>query len=333
MSRSAVLISTLAVVGALGCGGRESGSGGSGTSSGISSGTSIGAASTGAGKAGGSVGDMGMNAPPPGSAGASTGSTNLGGCALNSDCISGFVCALGACRAQCQSDVDCSFGGTCVFGVTDGVKTFVCRTPAQANAPCSNPSDCMAPMACASDYRCRDLCTTTADCNVLGVTNMVCAQDANGVDDCASPAEVTVNSMGDQVISAPPPLGAMTGRAVTEPVDASMQSEPAGPEGPPDANVVEVGPPNAGGCSAPPAADTYNDASASGCYQRSIPLLCSGPAADGGTTCAPLCLSSEYALSCYGNNFEPDPLLGCQVITEPTPAGVLYYCCTCSHER
>jgi hypothetical protein len=170
---------------------------------------------------------MGMAPPPQASAGASAGSMTSATCALNSDCISGFVCALDECRPQCQTDVDCSFGGTCVFGVTDGVKTFFCRTPAEENTPCSVPTDCPAPLACASDYRCRNLCVTDADCNVLGATSEVCAQDANGVDYCASPSEVTVNSMGDQVLSTVPPLGALTGTAVTEPLDASMQSEPA----------------------------------------------------------------------------------------------------------
>lgn len=38
----------------------------------------------------------------------------LGACHLNSDCASGLVCALGACRAQCMTAADCGDGGACV---------------------------------------------------------------------------------------------------------------------------------------------------------------------------------------------------------------------------
>jgi len=153
-------------------------------------------------------------------------------CSLNSDCTSPLICAIGRCRQQCQTDADCGGGGaTCVFGVVNGAKQFVCQAAVQANAPCSVPTDCTAPMACASDYRCRDLCKTDADCNAEpGVSNAVCAQDAQGVDYCASPAQVTVNAMGNQVITATPPAGAMTGTPVTEPTGASMVAI-AAPEG------------------------------------------------------------------------------------------------------
>lgn len=109
----------------------------------------------------------------------------------------------------------------------NGMKTFFCQSSAEQNRPCASPSDCPAPLACASDYRCRNLCVTGSDCNAVGVTNKVCAQDANGVDYCASPSEVTVSLMGDQMLSTVPPPGAVTGSTVTEPLDASTQPEPA----------------------------------------------------------------------------------------------------------
>jgi hypothetical protein len=153
-------------------------------------------------------------------------------CSLNSDCTSPLICAIGRCRQQCQTDADCGGGGaTCVFGVVSGTKQFVCQAAAQANVPCSVPTDCTAPMACASDYRCRDLCKTDADCNAEpGATNAVCAQDANGVDYCASPAEVTVNAMGNQVLTAPPNPNETSDAAVIEPANASMVAI-AAPEG------------------------------------------------------------------------------------------------------
>ncbi len=160
-------------------------------------------------------------------------------CSLNSDCAAPLICAIGVCRQQCAQDSDCPGSGeTCVFGVDkNNNKGFYCQAAAVANAACSTPKDCTAPMACASDYRCRNLCMTDADCNVLGAVNKVCAQDANGVDYCASLSDVTVNAMGDQVISAPPNPLAATDAAVMEPVDASMVMIAAPEGGLPDATV------------------------------------------------------------------------------------------------
>lgn len=160
-------------------------------------------------------------------------------CSLNSDCAVPLICAIGACRQQCAQDSDCPGSGeTCVFGVDkNNNKGFYCQAAAVANAACSTPKDCTAPMACASDYRCRNLCMTDADCNVLGAVNKVCAQDANGVDYCASLGDVTVNAMGNQVISAPPNPLAATDAAVMEPVDASMVMIAAPEGGLPDATI------------------------------------------------------------------------------------------------
>jgi Regulator of Chromosome Condensation (RCC1) repeat protein len=135
------------------------------------------------------------------------------GCHLNSDCVSGLFCALGACRAQCATAADCQAGGTCI----DNGDVAVCQYASENNTPCDKESDCPAPLACAADYRCRNLCMTAADCNVLGITGRVCAMDANGVDFCAIPSEV--NAAG--VIDAPPPAGAPD-TGVMEPLDATV---------------------------------------------------------------------------------------------------------------
>jgi hypothetical protein len=138
----------------------------------------------------------------------------LGACHLNSDCASGLVCALGACRAQCMTAADCGDGGACVTARgTDAGAEAVCQYPSELDTPCNTEADCPAPLACASDYRCHNLCTTSADCNAQGITGRVCATDANGVHYCATPAEV--NDSG--ILSDPPPPGAPD-TGVIEPV-------------------------------------------------------------------------------------------------------------------
>jgi|HubBroStandDraft_1064217.scaffolds.fasta_scaffold88222_1 hypothetical protein len=56
------------------------------------------------------------SAPPPADA-----------CHENSDCLQGLICALGACRTQCASVVDCTIGGACT-AVGDAGET-VCVAP------------------------------------------------------------------------------------------------------------------------------------------------------------------------------------------------------------
>ncbi len=134
-------------------------------------------------------------------------------CRQNSDCARGLLCALGACRAQCATAADCGAGGTCI----DNGDVAVCQYAAEANAPCNQQSDCPSPLACASDYRCRNLCFSSTDCNVLGVSGRVCAKDANGVDYCAVPSEVT----GDRITASAAPGHASA--PVIEPIiDASV---------------------------------------------------------------------------------------------------------------
>jgi hypothetical protein len=145
---------------------------------------------------------------------AATGRKLFEACSLNSDCAAKLVCALGKCRNQCVSSVDCS-GGTCV---TDG-KNAVCESAAEANKPCSRQVDCPAPLACASDYRCRNLCDSDADCDVFGVTDRVCAKDGQGVEFCADVSQVKFGA-----IATSPPPGA-PGASVEEPVfDAAIDS-------------------------------------------------------------------------------------------------------------
>jgi hypothetical protein len=79
-------------------------------------------------------------------------------------------------------------------------------------------SDCAPPLACASDYRCRNLCATNADCNVYGAKGRVCAKDANGVDYCANPNEVM-----NGTLTAAPPMGAPDA-TVIEPSSSGISS-------------------------------------------------------------------------------------------------------------
>jgi hypothetical protein len=135
----------------------------------------------------------------------------LATCHQNSDCANDLVCALGACRAMCTTAADCGAGGACV----DNGTSAVCQYQSEFDMPCNMPSDCPSPLACASDYRCRNLCSTAADCNVLGITGRVCATDANGVHYCATAPEVTSGVLTES----PPPGAPDTG--VIEPPDAT----------------------------------------------------------------------------------------------------------------
>jgi len=144
---------------------------------------------------------LALAAPACNSANVASGLVAAEACHVNSDCSSGLVCALGACRAMCSTAADCDLagqpGGVCI----DNGDVPVCEYAGESNTPCDKQSDCPAPLACASDYRCRNLCNTTADCNVLGITGRVCAKDAQGVYYCAQPSEV---SQGELVATPPP---------------------------------------------------------------------------------------------------------------------------------
>src|SRR5271165_7025455 len=53
------------------------------------------------------------------------------GCALNSDCQGGLICALGKCRAECKTAADCTPAASTVAGscITDGAGHAVCQYP------------------------------------------------------------------------------------------------------------------------------------------------------------------------------------------------------------
>jgi hypothetical protein len=149
-------------------------------------------------------------------------------CALTSDCAKGLICALGKCRVRCVSTADCPVGGACV---TDG-QNAVCQTAEENATPCDRAVDCPSPLACASDYHCRNLCQTSADCNVLGATGRVCGTDGQGVRYCADPVQVDAAT---GAIVAEPPDGAPD-VAVIEPTSAPATQVGAialtiGPEG------------------------------------------------------------------------------------------------------
>lgn len=136
-------------------------------------------------------------------------------CSLNSDCASGLICALSKCRVMCVTAADCGDGGSCI----DNGDIAVCQKAAEKNTPCDKESDCPTPLACASDYRCRNLCSDSASCNVLGIKGRVCAKDANGVDYCAEPSEVKNGIL----IALPPPGAPDSG--VIEPVEDAASHE------------------------------------------------------------------------------------------------------------
>lgn len=154
-------------------------------------------------------------------------------CSLQSDCgDGGLICALGHCRQQCVTDADCT-GGNCIIGRDpNGGIHAVCQP---ANAPCDNAASCVAPLACASDYRCRNLCTIDADCNGAGITGRICATDMLMEHYCAEPGEVSDAG----IINEAPPAGAMLDAAVVPPTPAMVVADlEAGLQQPqPDATV------------------------------------------------------------------------------------------------
>jgi hypothetical protein len=61
-----------------------------------------------------------------------------------------------------------------------------------------------------------------------------------------------------------------------------------------------------------------------------------GGVENGTETCKSQCAASEYELTCnsgstLGSIPDPDPLLKCQPIVEPTPSALLFYCCPCAN--
>jgi hypothetical protein len=190
-------------------------------------------------------------------------------CHQNSDCQAGLLCALGACRAMCQTAADCGAGGQCV----DDGDVAVCQYAAEANTPCNTQADCPAPLACASDYRCRNRCTTANDCNEFGITGRVCATDAEGVQYCANPSDVN----GSGVLDDAPPTGAPDTGVVEPVLDAATEASLSA-----DANDTAVVSED-GGASEDASESANPDAADAACQGPECPLTC-GPSL---TLCTP----------------------------------------------
>jgi hypothetical protein len=143
-------------------------------------------------------------------------------CALNSDCAAGLICAFGTCRGQCVVAADCpTMGSSCI----DDGRYPVCQSPTEKNTPCTRQADCPTPLACASDYRCRNLCESDADCNVLGIKGRACVRDAQNVDYCADPGEYANGKLDTK----PPPNAPST--PVVEPEGGASAIVAALPSG------------------------------------------------------------------------------------------------------
>src|SRR5580692_9556067 len=209
-------------------------------------------------------------------------------CHQNSDCQAGLLCALGACRAMCETAADCGAGGQCV----DDGDVAVCQYAAEANTPCNVQSDCPAPLACASDYRCRNLCSTSNDCNQLGISGRVCATDAQGVHYCANPSDVnaTTGALDDA-----PPAGAPDTGVVEPVVDSSTAA--TGPESGPESGAPESGgSPDEGGPPSFDDASTIEDATVG-----------SGDSACDGSGCALACEPTQTLCAPDGGSGEAGP--------------------------
>jgi uncharacterized membrane protein YgcG len=137
--------------------------------------------------------------------------TQLQACSLNSDCAMGLICALGKCSVACRMDSDCMTGENCAVGPGPGDSGNIAACVSNIMA-CNTQADCPTPLACASDYRCRNLCTTASDCNVLGIMGEVCGVDSQGVHYCAAMSDTTAETADGggtiYVITEAPPTGA-----------------------------------------------------------------------------------------------------------------------------
>jgi hypothetical protein len=152
-----------------------------------------------------------------GSSDVASGRAQLEKCTLSSDCKQGLYCALGSCRTPCKESRDCGNGGACV---SDGVSA-ACQLADEKETACAKTRDCPVPLACAGDYRCRNLCDADEDCNVLGINGRVCAADNLGRSYCAEPKEVE-----DGVITVEPPAGALISIPENALADSGNNTQP-----------------------------------------------------------------------------------------------------------
>lgn len=86
-------------------------------------------------------------------------------CLFNGDCVEPLVCAGRTCRAQCQTDRDCTPGQRCA--PSEQPLRRVCL-PADAPALCVWASDCPCPLICLPGNLCGPQCYTDTDCALLG---------------------------------------------------------------------------------------------------------------------------------------------------------------------
>ncbi len=112
------------------------------------------------------------------------------GCALNSDCNAGLVCAFGVCREACTTSKDCP-SGRCVL---DADRVHSCR--GDDALTCGFHSDCAAPLVCGLDGRCRNQCAADRDC----VAGQVCVAAT-----CADPDEL--DASGRLPLASDDPIG------------------------------------------------------------------------------------------------------------------------------
>lgn len=195
-------------------------------------------------------------------------------CSLNSDCSAGLVCAFSRCRPRCVTSADCT-DGLCV---NDG-RNAACQS---AIVACDLPGDCPIPLACASDYRCRNLCTSDGDCNVLGISGRLCAADKNGVHYCADPPEVK----NGQIV-APPPRGAPDA-SVIEPI-VTMPVATSGDAAPADATMTAADATTSSeGSAVEPGADAVADSAG----EAGFPPTGCTPACGQGTVCVTIASGS-----------------------------------------
>jgi len=151
-------------------------------------------------------------------------------CAQNSDCKSPYICAIGKCRSRCATAADCGDGGSCI---TDEKGYPVCQPAAEKNTPCNNQDECTPPLACATDYRCRNLCEHDGDCNHLGVMGRLCVSDDNGTLFCADEPEAkngvltTKAAAGNRGTPVPPPTTSGGSSGATGEAGAGGSDEPS----------------------------------------------------------------------------------------------------------
>jgi hypothetical protein len=147
------------------------------------------------------------------------------------------------------------------------------------------------------------------------------------------------------------PLSDLAAAAALIALGSGCSASSAAPSGQQSAAIAADGAPAA--CSRPTKADTFSDASGTGCKPKAEFNLCEVPnggsvGADGAVAgpngapvvgaCHDACSASEYALDCLGSFPsgggggipDPDPALGCRILPIPTPPAALFYCCPCA---